>query len=157
MNVPIPRHGEVCFRTATLVDRFLDTKPTGRVVTNDSGVITARDPDTVRGPDVAYYSFARIPPGPLPRHYRDVVPEVVFEVHSATDRWREILYKLAEYLEAGVTVVVVLDEQTSKAHIHRDDREPETLDANDELTLPDVLPGFAIKVSKFFEPSRLPS
>ena len=35
----------------------------GRVVTNDSGIVTQRDPDTVRGADVAYYSYARLPKG----------------------------------------------------------------------------------------------
>ena len=38
----------------------------GRVLSNDSGVITERGPDTVRGADVCFYSFVRVPKGPLP-------------------------------------------------------------------------------------------
>jgi hypothetical protein len=59
----------------------LDRHDTGRLVGNDSGVVTEHEPDTVRGADVAYYSYERIPRGPLPRgRYLTVMPELVFEV-----------------------------------------------------------------------------
>ena len=65
----------------------------GRVMSNDSGIITERDPDTVRGADVAYYSYARLPKGPLPAGYGPEVPELVIEVRSSGDSWREILHQ----------------------------------------------------------------
>jgi len=49
------------------------------------------DPDKVRGADVSYYSFGGLPPGPLPEGYLDVVPELVFEVRSSTDRWARVV------------------------------------------------------------------
>ena len=43
------------------------------VTVNDSGVVTERDPDTLRGADVAFYCFARVPRESLPRaRYLDV-------------------------------------------------------------------------------------
>jgi Uma2 family endonuclease len=49
------RHGYVCGLAYYLLRRFVDEHELGRVMSNDSGVITQRDPDTVRGADVAYY------------------------------------------------------------------------------------------------------
>src|SRR5438132_6290556 len=81
VNMPYPRHGQICARIAYLIQRFLEDHPLGHVITNDSGVVTVRGQDTVRGADVAYYSFSRVPPGPLPRgQYLAVVPELLFEV-----------------------------------------------------------------------------
>lgn len=86
VNMPTPRHGEICVQTAYFLRRFLDDHTVGRVVSNDSGVVTEQNPDTVRGADVAYLSYQRAPKGPLPDGYLSVVPEVVFEVRSTTDR-----------------------------------------------------------------------
>ncbi len=55
MTVPDRRHGYVCARALRILGDFVDVHNVGRVLCNDSGVITERDPDTVRGAGVAYY------------------------------------------------------------------------------------------------------
>ena len=35
----------------------MDEHDLGHVLSNDSGVITERDPDTVRGADISFYSY----------------------------------------------------------------------------------------------------
>jgi Uma2 family endonuclease len=150
VNMPTPRHGEVCGNVSHIVKSFLDQHPRGRVATNDSGVLTERDPDTVRGADIAYYSFERVPEGPLPNHYLEVAPDLVFEVRSPGDRWRKIHIKVAEYLEAGVTYVCVLDEQTQTCHVFHSDQPPRILTADQELHLPEALGEFRVLVGRFF-------
>jgi Uma2 family endonuclease len=151
LDVPTPRHGEICVQTCYLLWRYLETKGLGRVVSNDSGVLTERDPDTVRGADVAFYSYARVPRGPLPPGYLPVPPELVFEVRSPTDRWSEIVIKAGEYLRAGVSVVCVLDQQTRTAHLFEPDQPPRALSEDADLTFPDILSGFRVPVRQFFE------
>ena len=56
MNVPTPRHGQICAKVARIVGHYADEHGLGHVLTNDSGVLTERDPDTLRGADVAFYS-----------------------------------------------------------------------------------------------------
>ena len=46
----------------------------GHILINDSGIITRRNPDSVRGADVFYISFIRMPRGTLPQSYLDVPP-----------------------------------------------------------------------------------
>jgi Uma2 family endonuclease len=150
MNMPFPRHGQISANTVHIVMNYLDTNDIGRVVSNDSGVITERDPDTVRGADVGFYSYQRIPRGPFPQHYLSVAPELVFEVRSPGDRWREILAKVAEYLAAGVLRVCVLDQQTETIRVYSPDEPEVKLTRDQELVLPDILPGFAARVERFF-------
>ncbi len=122
----------------------------GRVLSNDSGVITQREPDTVRGADVCFYSYDRLPRGELPTGYPESPPNVVFEVRSPTDRWSEILEKIAEYLTAGVDLVCVLVPETSAAHLFYPDRPGEIRRGDEELTLPAPLDAFHQPVAAFF-------
>lgn len=151
MNVPYPRHGQVCAQIAFLLKEFLSRDDRGQVVTNDSGVITERGPDTVRGPDVAFYSYTRVSKGPLPQGYLQVVPDVVFEVRSPEDRWTKIMAKASEYLTASVTFVCVLDPGPQTLHVCHADHPPQKLDKDDEFALPDVLGKFRVPVRRFFE------
>src|SRR5438105_4210749 len=140
ISQPTQRHGEICGNAGYLVRRFLDDQPVGRVVSNDAAIITERGPDTVRGADIAYYSYQRVPRGPLPIGYLDVAPDLVFEVRSPSDRWPAIQKKAIEYLEAGVSLVCILDPQTATAHLYPIDRPPRTVPADGELDLSEVLP-----------------
>ena len=151
MNLPSPCHGEICLQAGHLLKQYLETHPIGRAASNDCGVITRRDPDTVRGGDIVFFSYARTPQGPLPRGYLSVPPELVFEVRSTGDRWRQIHVKVAEYLAAGVTLVCVLDQQTETAHVFHSDESPRVVKRDEELTLPEVLPDFRVVVRRFFE------
>ncbi len=152
MPPPDRRHGRVCLRSGRILDTFVEEHDLGRVMSNDSGVITERGPDTVRGADVAFYSYARLPRGPLKPGYGPEVPELIIEVRSAGDPWRKILRKVGEYLSAGVLTVVVLDPAKRKAHVfNAEEEEPVVLGPEEELTLPGVLEGFRVPVHRFFE------
>jgi Uma2 family endonuclease len=153
VSVPPPdrRHGYVCSKADRILGAFVEEHDLGRVMSNDSGVITERDPDTVRGADVAYYSYARLPRGPLPTGYGPEVPELVVEVRSAHDGWREILEKVAEYLRAGVLTVVVLDPRPQTAHVFSPTDPPRALGTEEELFVPGLLEGFRVRVGRFFE------
>ena len=151
MPPPFPRHGEICFRIAYVIQRYLDDNPIGRLVTNDSSVLTERDPDSVRGPDVAYFSYERVPKGPLPLGLLPAAPELVFEVRSQSDRWRKLHAKVSEYLSAGVRSVCVVDDETKSIHAFHADRASQVFEAADEFALPDILGEFQVLVLKFFE------
>lgn len=80
-----------------------------------------------------------------------MVPELVFEVRSPTERWPRLISKAGEYLEAGVSVVCLLDQVSETVQVYRADELPRTLDAEDELHLPDILADMRIPVGRFFE------
>ncbi|MBI3821522.1 MAG: Uma2 family endonuclease [Planctomycetes bacterium] len=151
MNVPAPRHGYFCARIVRFVGNFADDHDQGRVMSNDSGVVTERDPDSVRGPDVSFYSYKRLPKGPIPAGYLDVAPDAAFEVRSPSDRWTETFARVNELLNAGVQVVCVLDPRTESLTVCNNEGPPNVLYKGDILTLPDILPGFELPIAKLFE------
>jgi Uma2 family endonuclease len=151
MPPPQARHGQVCNKTGRIVGNYADEHDLGHVLSNDSGVITERGPDTVRGADVAFYSYTRVPKGPLPARYLDVPPDLVFEVRSPEDRWPKLLRKVVEYLDAGVAVVVVLDPERKTLQLFEADQPVRILSEHDELSLPGLLGEFRVAVSRFFE------
>ncbi len=151
MPPPRIRHGQICFQAAFLLGLFVKERGLGHVLTNDSGVVTERDPDSVRGPDVSYYSYERLPQGPLPSIYATKSPELVIEVRSPAERWPKTLAKVAEYLEAGTNVVVVLDDEGDIAHVYEANGDNRMLHSEEDLVLPSVLPDFRVRVGCFFE------
>lgn len=150
MNMPGYRHGAICSRIARHVGNHVDESSLGTVLTNDSGIITGRAPDTVRGADVAYYSYARVPRETEPRGYPRVAPELVFEVLSPSDEWAEALAKVAEYLKAGVVTVCVVDPETETVIAYYLNKIEQAFRGDDALVLPDVLPVLSIPVRKLF-------
>ena len=145
-----PRQGQICTEVVFLLGRHLDEHDLGRVVIN-TGVITERGPDTVRGADVAFYGDERVPKGPLPNSYLAVPPDLVFEVRRPSDRWPAVIAKVGEYLEAGVSVVVVLDDERRSAQVFDANGETRVLGAQDKLTFGNLLPGFSVATGRSFD------
>ena len=153
IEVPPPRylHGRICARISRLIGNHVADEALGEVVTNDSGIITRRDPDTVRGADVAFYSAPKVPPSDQVSGYPAIPPDLVVEVPLTSDRWADLLTKAAEYLAAGVLVVVVLDPDTRSAHVFEADRPNRVLGPDDVMTFPDLLGDFAVVVGRIFD------
>jgi Uma2 family endonuclease len=150
MTRPNVRHGQVCWKAARLFGNFIEDHDLGHLVINDAGIITERNPDTLRGADISFFGYHRVPKGPLPPSYLDILPDLVVEVRSPTDRMSEVLAKVAEYLNAGVRIVVVLDPEDGTAQVFDAERPVRVLSGDAELTLPGVLDGFAVPVSRLF-------
>jgi Uma2 family endonuclease len=152
VEIPMPpaKHGFYCMNLGRHVGNFVKDNDLGRVASNDLWVKTERGPDTVRGADIAYWSYDRLPRGAVPDGLIPTAPELVIEVRSPSERWNKVFRKVGEYLEAGVQVVCILDPRSETLIVYRMDELAQTLTVDDELTLPDVLPGFRIKVGEFY-------
>lgn len=144
-------HGELQVRMAHLLVSFVAPRRLGRVVT-ESGFVLARDPDTVRGPDVAFVAAERFRKAlPAPGRFFDGAPDLAIEIVSPSNRPEEIHGKVADYLAAGARVVWVLDPATRSARIYRTLLAPRTLGVGDSLDGEDVLPGFSLPLADLFE------
>jgi len=144
------RHGLVCGKLAMLLGSSTAEHKLGRTSIG-SGIVTERRPDTVRGADVAFYSFARLPKESVPTGYPTAAPELVFEVLSPSDRWPDVLAKVGEYLKAGVLAVCVVDPEREVVIVHDADHPGRTVAADDELVLPECAGGWRIAVRQLFE------
>jgi len=143
------RQGEVCVHIGYFLSRYAFQIGKGYVTSNDAGVILERDPDTVRGPDIAYFDDARtfdeIQPG-----YGETPPRLAVEVLSPDNRADRITRKITDYLRNGVDVVWLVDPEIQVVTIYRRDKGPEVVEAHQEITAEGVLPGFRCPLAEFF-------
>jgi len=153
VEIPIPfiLHGKVCNWVAFYLTQHVVSRALGHVMSNDSWIVVDRDPDTVRGSDICFFSYDRLPKGKISAGLIDAVPELVFEVRPPSDRWTKVMAKVLEYLAAGVQVVVVIDPKSESASVFRSDDRQTTFEIDQSLVLPDVLPDFSVPVRVFFE------
>ena len=143
-----PKHGKVCLRIGALILAHVEAHDLGHAMSNDSRVRVG--PDSVRGGDVIFFSYERLPKGDVPEGLLAVAPDLVVEVKSPSDRWMDLFIKVGHYFQAGARVVVLLDPVTGTASVYRPDEFQQIFHNGDELTLPDVLPGFAVPVARLF-------
>jgi Uma2 family endonuclease len=146
---PMKRHGVISANFAWNLGNYTFARRKGYVTSNDSGVILERDPDTVRGPDVAVYEDAQRFDELHPK-YGEVPPRLAVEILSPNDRANRVLRKVTDYLTTGVALVWLADPDDRTVSVYRPDKSPYLVKADEELTGDDVLPDFRCRVSDFF-------
>jgi Uma2 family endonuclease len=151
VTMPPPKaiHGIVQSRIDRKLGPFIDERRLGWIVT-ESGTVLDRDPDTVRGPDVAFYSITRQPT--VPEDYFEIAPDLAVEVLSPDDRRSRVRAKIREYIAAGVRLVWLVDPETRTVLEYRGSLRGTEYDEADTLTGADVLPEFSCRVADFFPP-----
>jgi Uma2 family endonuclease len=88
----------------------------------------------------------------LPAGLLPVSPDfLVFEVRSPDQRWSELHLKVAEFLNAGVQVACVVDDDTRTVEAHFADRGTQLFEAENEFSVLNVLGDFRVPAKRFFE------
>jgi Uma2 family endonuclease len=151
ITMPAPgfRHGKVSHIIAFRLQMYLQSNRQG-TVTAETGVQTERDPDTVRGPDVSFWSFQKIPESAVPEAYAEVPADLCVEVRSPSNTTKKLREKADEYLRGGVRMVWVVDPEDRSVTVFRKPGRGTTLWDDEVLEGEDVLPGFACPVSQLF-------
>ncbi|HEY1065308.1 MAG TPA: Uma2 family endonuclease, partial [Pirellulales bacterium] len=157
VNRPGQEHGLVVMLVGYHLNAFVLPRRLGSVLGADFGIVTERNPDTVRGPDVAFY-----PAGPDPREFRargypSRPPLVVFEIRSPTDRTGELLAKVGELLTAGVEMVVCLDPARRIATVFSSEDDGRRFERGDVLPLPEPLSELRLTVNEWLEEPPVPT
>ena len=111
-------HGEIVMTLGTALVNFARPRRLGRIAGSDSGVLLERDPDTVREPDLAFFSTDTIPAGVRVTGYYEVVPDIVGEVVSPNDTAREIDDKARMWIRYGTGLVWVLNPDTRTVAVY---------------------------------------
>lgn len=144
-------HGLVSGQVTFFLTSWSKPQQLGWVITNDVGVLTERDPDSVRGPDVLFIRRERLPSPGDDENWLTIAPDFCVEVFSPSDRWAGVVAKISEYFHLGVPEVWVLDPERREVHIHRNSNgSPDVLREGATLTS-EQLPGFQCAVSDLFE------
>jgi Uma2 family endonuclease len=144
-------HGEIVMNLGALLRMFIKPRKLGRLTGSDAGVWLERDPDTVREPDIAFFSAEKMPLGTRVTGYAEVVPDLVVEVVSPNNSLREVNDKALMWLSYGVSLVWVVNPDSRSVDVFRAGRAVSTLTENDTLDGLDTLPGFTCAVRDVFD------
>jgi Uma2 family endonuclease len=143
-------HGWIEFRLARLLGNFVEERRLGWIAGGEVGIYTRRNPDSVRGADVAFISRQRLADPPT-RGYLEVAPELVVEVLSPDDRWQDVRRKIEEYLAIGVERVWIVEPRNQAVLVYRSAAEATRLGLDDTLEGEGLLAGFRLAVRALFQ------
>jgi Uma2 family endonuclease len=142
-------HGNLEFDLGRLLGNFVADRKLGWVLGGEVGIYIRRNPDRVRGADVAFISKQRLPHRP-PTGFLEVVPELVVEVISPNDVWEEVRQKLEDYFSIGVDRVWVVEPKNHTVLVYRSATEATRLSEEDTLKGEGALAGFELSVKSLF-------
>jgi Uma2 family endonuclease len=145
MPPPGGLHGVTCTKVVIKIGVFLNTGPGGTLTCNDTGFITQRQPDSVRGPDITYWSRERLKEVPV--GYIETPPDLLALVVSPSNTSKQIRSKLIEYFARGVRLVWLVAPEDRTLTIYRTPDEGRELHETATVTGEDVLPEFTCRVS----------
>ncbi len=142
-------HGAIGVCLGSLLFQHVRSHKLGCVVCADTGFVLARDPDTVRAPDVAFVRQDRLL-NPRPVKFWDGAPDLAVEVLSPSDSASEMDAKVQEYLDAGATEVIVITPKMKMLKIFRHGQTATVLRSGDILRDLESVPGFQCQIDEIF-------
>jgi Uma2 family endonuclease len=143
-------HGWIGTEATRHLANFSVPRDLGEVFGADTGYIFELDPDTVLAPDASFIRAERMPRLTPFDGYLTIVPDLVVEVRSPSDRRAHIEEKIRQYLAAGVKLLWYVDPRHRTVAIYRPDQAPTQIDEHGVLDGEDVLPGFRLPVAALF-------
>ncbi len=139
---------EVATRVSGKLFSFVDENRLGRVTGAGAGFILPNS-DT-RAPDVSFVQAQRLRKSP--RSFAELAPDLMVEVKSPSDRLKGLREKIDSFLAQGTRVGILIHPEQRWVEIRRTGQEPVTLQDGDLLTVPDLLPGWEVRIEDLWCP-----
>ncbi|HLO49529.1 MAG TPA: Uma2 family endonuclease [Kamptonema sp.] len=131
-----------------LLANWIYPRQLGMVFDSSGGFILPNS--DLRAPDVAFVSRQRLPRSV--RYFAEVVPNLVVEIKSQSDRIPKLQAKLQMYLQQGAEIGILVDPDREWVEVYRPNGSNQGFGNGDILTLPDLLPGWELSISELWPP-----
>jgi Uma2 family endonuclease len=126
----------------------------GRVGIEWAVILTRNGKTWVPVPDLTYVSFERLPADWMKDEACPVAPELVIEIISPGQSFGDLVEKAADYLNAGVLKVWIVDTQARSITIFYPEKPPQTLRGTSLLTN-SLLEGLQLTPQQIFQQAGL--
>jgi Uma2 family endonuclease len=143
-------HGRIAVRVTWRLAQHVEENRLGTVYAAETGFRLASDPDTVRAPDVAFVSQARIEAVGEVEGFWPEAPDLAVEVVSPGDSYAEVEEKVFDWLDAGMKMVVVINPRQRSATVYKSPTDITALAEAAVLNGGDVVPSFELVVREIF-------
>jgi len=148
LTPPGSEHGVIEAILTWFLQNFVIPRKLGWVLSGEAGIYIRRHPDRVRGMDIAFISYQRQPI--LPKGYLTIAPELIIEIVSPSDRWRDVEDKIEEYFAIGVTRVWVVDPESQTVRIYQSALAYVKLNRRDTVRGEGILEDFLLPLEQLF-------
>ena len=144
-------HAECVYRLSGILWDYLKEHRIGRAFSGDPGIWIERGPDTVRAPDLAFYSAERLASDVSIPGYTEIVPDLAIEVVSPNDTVPEVNDKAKMWVASGVKLVWVVWPRWRTVEVFRPGAQVIELSGDAILEGQDILPGFSNPITDIFD------
>ena len=150
-------HDVVVSRLAARLLPFVEEHNLGECTLSQAGYLLSQrgEPDTVRSPDLAFVSSARIPRPNTPESiaFPRLAPDLVVEVVSPSQYRPEMFERARMWLSSGVRLVWIIWPQSKQVEVWQpaSDTPTTVLGVTDILDGLDVVPGFTCPIARLFK------
>jgi Uma2 family endonuclease len=153
--VPVSRntllHGEILIQIGFLLKLYVRDHPGWIVSGGDPGMKLRRNPDTLRGADIAVVRAERRPTGKGAKGWLDGGADLAVEIVGDSETTAQVIEKATTYLAAGTRMAWVVEPSSKRVVVITPPNQYRILKLNDILDGGDVLPGFSCSVAELFE------
>lgn len=139
-----------------LLGNWVRPRKLGRVTGSSAGFILPMinegdaEKRNLRAPDVSFVLADRLKK--TKRDFVEMLPDLMVEIKSKTDRLKPLQEKIQLFLQLGCTVGILIDPDKLTVTVYRLNQQPVVLQNGDRLTLPELLPGWEVEISELWPP-----
>ena len=129
-----------------LLLNWVKPRKLGRVFESSGGFILPNS--NLTAPDVSFVVASRLKQSK--RYFAELVPDLVVEIKSQSDRLKPLREKILSFLEFGAKVGILIDPDKCTVTIYRPAAEPVILRDGDIISIPELLPGWEVPVAELW-------
>jgi Uma2 family endonuclease len=141
--------GKTVTKVISILVAFIGEHNLGEVVPEVTFKCFPQKPNQVRRPDIAFIAAARLTDVPDEGHVA-IRPDLAIEIISPGDEVYDLDEKLADYESAGIPLVWILNPNLKTVRVVHPRQPTIKLNAEDQLSGEEILPGFSVKVLDLF-------
>jgi Uma2 family endonuclease len=129
-----------------LLLNWVKPRKLGRVLDSSGGFILPNS--DLRAPDVSFVTADRLKQSK--RYFAELVPDIVVEIKSQSDRLKPLREKIQSFIELGAKVGILIDPDKRTVTIYTPTAEPVVLRDSNMISIPELVPGWEIAVTELW-------
>lgn len=137
---------EIGLEFGSLLRNWVKPRKLGRVFESSGGFILPNS--DLRAPDVSFVVASRLQQSK--RYFAELVPDLVVEIKSQSDRLKPLREKIQSFIELGAKVGILIDPDKRTVTIYTPTAEPAVLRDGDIISIPELLPGWEVAVTELW-------
>jgi len=137
---------EIGAELVSLLRNWVKPRKLGRVFESSGGFILPNS--NLTAPDVSFVTADRLKQSK--RYFAELVPDLVVEIKSQSDRLKPLREKIQSFIELGAKVGILIDPDKRTVTIYTPKAEPVVLRDGDIISIPELLPGWEVAVTELW-------